>query len=243
MSFAMKFSNRFAALDEDGSVRPVAPAIAVAASAAAPSSADAARVALSSGDSAYRPPHSIFRRGNATADQPVHTAFQGMRGTPAEGSDWKYQRAPGYKGLFSKAEAAPPPKTYEEEYPTLGGSKTKSASSSTLPKSGYASLAKSWADKTAEEKAAADAAAAMIAKEQERRRYEIERNSNLYSALAFRRRPVIQEDNFDYNEEYAHQNGLNEPDDDYPPQGRSTTPPYYPCDFPDAREPYEEDEN
>ena len=250
MTFAMKFSNRFAALDlEEGA--QAAPAAAAAPPphplAATSSSADAARVALSTGSSTYRPPHSIFRRGNAAPEQPVPSAFQGMRGTAAEGSDWKYQRSPGYKGLFGKAE--PPPKTYEEEYPTLGGGKSKApaAAAKSVPKSGYASLAKSWGDKAAEEKAAADAAAEQAAKEAERRHYEAERNSNLYSALAFRRRHAIQEDSFDYNEEYERQHNTDnwdEPEGDYPPQQqqRSTTPPYYPCDFPDAREPYEEDD-
>ncbi len=248
----MRFSNRFAALDEEGSV-PAAAAVPVPAQAAAvaPSSAEAARVALSSNTSTYRPPHSIFRKGNGAADPSAPIAFQNMRGTPAEGSDWKYQRTPGYKGLFPNA--APPPKTYEEEYPTLGGGKAKAAAAApaaaslkATPKSGYASLAKSWADKAAEETAAAEAAAAQAAKEAERRRYENERHSNLYSALAFRRNYAIQEDNnFDYNQEYVQNpsDSWDEPEDDCPPQQeRSTTPPYYQCDFPDAHEPYDENQ-
>ncbi len=256
MSFAMKFSNRFAALDEEAN-RP-APAAAAAAPAppAAVNTTDAARVALgdSSNAGAYRPPHSIFRRGAAAAaaaDQ-APAAFQNMRGTAAEGSDWKYQRAPGYKGLFPKA-AEPAPKTYEEEYPTLGLSSSKpkpaaaAAAAKAPPKTGYAFLAKTWGDKAAEEKLAAEAAAAQAAKEAERRRYEAERTSNLYSALAFRRRCAIQEDGaFDYNQEYEQQNpddSWDEPEDDYPPpQNRSTTPPMYKCDFPDAHEAYDEDE-
>ena len=239
----MRFSNRFAALDlEEGAAPAVVPPAATPAQSS--SSAEAARFALGSGDSTYRPPHSIFRRGNAAPEQPVPSAFQGMRGTAAESQDWKYQRSPGYKGLFSKA-AEPAPKTYEEEYPTLGSSSAGAGKSKTVAKSGYASLAKSWGDKAAEEKAAAEAAAAQAAKDAERRRYEAERNSNLYSALAFRRRHAIQEDGFDYNEEYARQNpgdSWDEPEDDCPPQNRSTTPPIYKCDFPEAHEAYDEDE-
>jgi hypothetical protein len=236
MSFAMKFSNRFAALDEETS-RSAPPAAAA--------TTDAARMAL--GDSnagAYRPPHSIFRRGNSAAADQAPAAFQNMRGTASEGSDWKYQRAPGYKGVFPNAATGPAPKTYEEDYPTLGG-KPKAAAAAA--KTGYASLAKSWGDKAAEEKLVAEAAAAQAAKEEERRHYEAEHHSNLYSALAFHRRCAIQEDPaFDYNQEYERQNpgdSWDEPEADCPPHHqRSMTPPIYKCDFPEVHEAYEEDE-
>jgi hypothetical protein len=254
MSFAMKFSNRFAALDEETS-RPAAAAPATTTTTTtttttATTTTDAARMALgdSSNAGAYRPPHSIFRRGNAAAADQAPAAFQNMRGTSAEGSDWKYQRAPGYKGIFPNAATGPAPKTYEEEYPTLGGKPKGAATAAAAPaKTGYASLAKSWGDKAAEEKLAAEAAAAQAAKEAERRHYEAERNSNLYSALAFRRRCAIQDDPaFDYNQEYNRQNpgdSWDEPEDDCPPQHqRSTTPPMYKCDFPEAHEAYDEDE-
>ncbi len=237
----MRFSNRFSALDLEEESAP-APAVAASAAATAPtSSADAARIALGASAGTYRPPHSVFRRGNANPDESAPSAFQGMRGTAAEGSDWKYQRSPGYKGLFNKAPEPPKPKTYEEEFPSLGGSKPKAAAAAAAapPKSGYASLAKSWGDKAAEEKAAAEAAAAQAAKEAERRRFEAEHTSHLYSALAFRRRHAIQEDSFDYNEEYERQHNNDSWDEPEEAPRRSTTPPYYACDFPDAREPYD----
>ncbi len=265
MSYASRFtSNRFAALaDDDNTSSPTrgagcaapAPAAAHQPTAVGPSepnvrSTDAARIALSSGSDTYRPPNSIFRRGNQSDAGSMPSAFQSMRGgSTADGFTQvgggsngrrRYEPTPGYKGLFHKEAPPPPPKTYEEEFPSLGGPKKAAAAAAPPPpkKSGFADLAKSWAQTSAEEEAAAKVAAEK--REQERRRAE--RDSDLYRSifnnrLAAAAAASAAADTYDYNEEFYRNHpagAFDEPEDDYPEheEGRSHTPPYPPTDYP-----------
>ncbi len=260
MSYASRFSsNRFAVLDQDAdndnmqSPTRGAGCAAPAAAVAYQPTADAARVALSSGSDTYRPPNSIFRRGNQSDANSMPSAFQSMRSASAATADGftqvggasgggvrrRYEPTPGYKGLFHKEAPPPPPKTYEEEFPSLGGPKKAAVTAPPPPKkSGFADLAKSWAKTSAEEEAAAKAAAEK--REQERRRAE--RDNDLYRSifnnrLAAAAAASAATDTYDYNEEFYRNHpagAFDEPEDDYPEheEGRSHTPPYPPTDYP-----------
>jgi hypothetical protein len=262
MSYASRFSsNRFAVLDQDADNDNMnSPTRGAGCAAPAPAvayqpTADAARVALSSGSDTYRTPNSIFRRGNQSDAGSMPSAFQSMRGgSTADGFTQvgggggasqgrrRYEPTPGYKGLFHKEAPPPPPKTYEEEFPSLGGPK-RTATAATAPplpkKSGFADLAKSWAKTTAEEEAAAKAAAEK--REQERRRTE--RDNDLYRNIFNSRLAAAASasasaaDSYDYNEEFYRNHpagAFDEPEDNYPEHEgeRSHTPPYPPTDYP-----------
>lgn len=250
MSYTSRFtSNRFAALDEESS------AVAVPPAAAAAVATPATRVWLPStveNNSANRG-GSIFRRSGAN-DAPVHSAFQGMRGgsgssgssgsgsaAAASTSGGFQQVAPrsnGYKSIFAKPESAPAPKTYEDEFPSLGGRSKPKATTAPLPKkTGFADLAKSWA-KSAEEEAAA---AAECEKEARREQAERDRNDALYERLVIHRRAYIPtEPEYDYNEEAAYAYGRRNSLDDDPYRGAGRVSPYSPPHSPHTMHDYAE---
>jgi hypothetical protein len=222
MSYASKFtsSNRFAALSDDADV--AAAAVAAAQPAPAPtrvwnheSTTGAARAALA--EETRRPTQAIFRKNTAN-DAPVHTAFQGMRSS-------------GYQGLFKKAPE--PPKSYEEEFPSLGGKKGAAAAvaapAAPAPASKFAEMAKSWAKTEADAAAAAAEAAAARRLEQQKAAAE-DRNTAIYASLMQRRRAALYnaEPEYDYNEEVYRQQDAFEDEEE---EGRSSpysshTPPY-----------------
>ncbi len=220
MSYASKFtsSNRFAALSDDADVAAAAVAAAQPALAAAPtrvwnheSTTGAARAALA--EETRRPTQAIFRKNTAN-DAPVHSAFQGMRSS-------------GYQGLFKKAPE--PPKSYEEEFPSLGGKKGAVAAAAPAPAGKFAEMAKSWAKTEADAAAAAAEAAAARRLEQQKAAAE-DRNTAIYASLMQRRRAALYnaEPEYDYNEEVYRQQDAFEDEEE---GGRSSpysshTPPY-----------------
>lgn len=242
MSYASRFtSNRFAALDEESSAAVVPPAAAV----------PATRVWLPStteNSSASRGGSSIFRRSGGANDAPVHSAFQGMRGGGGGGSSAAaastsggfQQVAPrsnGYKSIFAKPEPAPAPKTYEDEFPSLGGGKPKASAAPLPKKTGFADLAKSWA-KSSEEEAVA---AAEREKESRREQAERDRNDALYERLVIHRRSYIPtEPEYDYNEEAAYAYGQRNSLDDDPYRGAGRASPYSPPHSPHKMHDYAE---
>ena len=107
---------------------------------------------------------------------------------------------------FSLSTAAPPPpKTYEENFPSLGGKPAKAAAAPPPKKDhaqNFANLAKSWATTTAEEEAVAAAQRAEREKEANRQAY----NDDIYHKLMVRRAAAVTTgsafDEPDYNDEF-----------------------------------------
>jgi hypothetical protein len=243
-SYASRFtSNRFAALDDEVHSSAAAPIPPVA--------APTTRVWLpSTTENTSNSRGSIFRRGNQS-DTPVHSAFQGMRGgaggnssdsAAAASTSGGFQqvggRSNGYKSIFAKPEAPPAPKTYEDEYPSLGGgSSAPKPKVAPLPKkTGFADLAKSWA------KASEEEAAAFAEKEKEERRERAmrERTDALYERLVITRRSYIPtEPEFDYNEDAPRNREDDFSTDPYRGAGRAS--PYSPPHSPHTHHDYAED--
>ena len=235
MSYASRFtSNRFSALAEDYTApAPASAPVATASTRTWAGDADmgaaaAARSALST-SSEYKSPSNIFRRGNGgdgTSQMPG--AFQGMRSGVAGNGGWQ---TAGYRGLHNSSAAAAAavplsPKTYEENFPSLGGKPVAAP----LPKKdhvqNFANLAISWATTTAEEEAVAAAQRAEKEKEAHRQAY----NDDIYHKLMVRRAAAVTTgsafDEPDYNDEfYPAQEPLSHDDYEARPY-RPHSPPY-----------------